>query len=164
MLHSASVSDSASGKGESEGKKKPAKNKHGEFGNVRLTDDEYAKLAEAYGDTLTKAIETLDNYIESKGKRYKSHYATMKRGGWVWERVKAGPVSTTADSEREAWQAVKMAVANEIWDAKESPLDVDMKRTIRTLRNKYLDAKRYRGQDAVTCGVDMALNNERGIR
>lgn len=57
-------------------KEKPTKNKYGEFNNVRLTDDEYNKLA----DKVIKReyyIEQLSTYIEQTGKRYKSHYATI---------------------------------------------------------------------------------------
>jgi hypothetical protein len=64
-----------------------AKKPYGEMGKVMLTDEEHAKLAESYGGRLASAIEVLDTYIASKGKRYASHYAVMKRGGWVWEKT-----------------------------------------------------------------------------
>ena len=60
----------------------------GEFGNVKLTDVEYDKLKEFYGDNIDIAISVLDNYLASKGKRYKSHYAVMKKNGWVDIKVK----------------------------------------------------------------------------
>ena len=60
----------------------------GEFGNVKLTDAEYDKLKEFYGDNIDIAISVLDNYLASKGKRYKSHYAVMKKNGWVDIKVK----------------------------------------------------------------------------
>lgn len=49
-------------------------NIYGEFKNVKLTDDEYKKLEEK---NLLPYIEKLSSYIASKGKRYKSHYATI---------------------------------------------------------------------------------------
>ena len=49
-------------------------NIYGEFKNVKLTDDEYNKLKER---ELLPYIEKLSSYIASKGKRYKSHYATI---------------------------------------------------------------------------------------
>lgn len=49
-------------------------NIYGEFKNVKLTDDEYNKLKEK---NLLPYIERLSSYIASKGKRYKSHYATI---------------------------------------------------------------------------------------
>ena len=43
-----------------------------------LTDDEHKKLIEKIGQTETERyIERLNNYIGSKGKKYKSHYHTI---------------------------------------------------------------------------------------
>ena len=64
----------------------PAKRPHGEFGNVMLTDDEFAKLCGKCQDA-DALITELDQYIESQGKtkKYKSHYATLLN----WSRRKA---------------------------------------------------------------------------
>ena len=64
----------------------PAKRPHGEFGNVMLTDDEFAKLCSKCVDA-DSLITELDQYIESQGKtkKYKSHYATLLN----WSRRKA---------------------------------------------------------------------------
>lgn len=61
-----------------------AKKSYGEFGKVKLTDLEYEKLKESYGKDLDVAIGILDDYLASKGKKYSSHYAVMKKNGWVW--------------------------------------------------------------------------------
>ncbi len=59
---------------------KAKKHKYGEF--VSMTRDEYAKLCEKYGEEDTKGmIEILDNYVGSKGRKYKSHYRTIL--SWV---------------------------------------------------------------------------------
>lgn len=50
------------------------KKSYGEFKNVLLTDEEYAKLDKS---NLLSYIEILSSYIASKGKKYKSHYATI---------------------------------------------------------------------------------------
>ena len=50
------------------------KEKYGEFQNVLLTDEEYHKLEKS---NLLPYIEKLSSYIASKGKKYKSHYATI---------------------------------------------------------------------------------------
>jgi hypothetical protein len=50
------------------------KKKFGEFNNVLLTEEEYAKLE---NNNLLFYIEKLSAYLESTGKRYKSHYATI---------------------------------------------------------------------------------------
>lgn len=62
------------------------KKAHGEFGNVLLTDDEFAKLQEKTQNAWDLITE-LDQYIESQGKtkKYKSHYATLLN----WSRRKA---------------------------------------------------------------------------
>lgn len=57
----------------------------GQFKNVQLTDDEYSNLVEALGEgPLGALIEELSGYIESTGKKYKSHYATIQN----WARRK----------------------------------------------------------------------------
>ena len=66
--------------------KKPVKHKHGEFQKVLLTDKEYQKLIDEYGEIATaKAITFLDEYIEEKGYKSKSHYLAIKR--WVINAV-----------------------------------------------------------------------------
>ena len=57
-------------------KKKPVKHKYGEYNNVLLTDEELDKLKTKFPDWENR-IENLSIYIESKGTRYKSHYATI---------------------------------------------------------------------------------------
>lgn len=56
---------------------KPVKHKHGEYSNVLLTDDELDKLKAEYPD-WEERIERLSSYVESTGRRYKSHYATIR--------------------------------------------------------------------------------------
>ena len=64
---------------------KPEKKAYGEFKNVFLTDDEHRKLVENLNlQAVEVLIEQLSGYMESKGKRYKSHYATIQ----VWARRK----------------------------------------------------------------------------
>ena len=67
-------------------KKKPAKHKHGEFQNVLLTDNEFENLANTFGVELRdQAIRFLDEYIEEKGYKSKSHNLAIRR--WVIEAV-----------------------------------------------------------------------------
>ena len=61
-----------------EDEKKPAKHKYGEYKNVLLTDEELAKLQREYPADWPGRIERLSEYIASTGKRYKSHYATIR--------------------------------------------------------------------------------------
>jgi hypothetical protein len=54
---------------------------------VLLTPSEFEKLNKDHGESLVgKAIEILNTYIMSKGKKYKSHYHTIP--GWPIEEAK----------------------------------------------------------------------------
>lgn len=65
---------------------KPKKSKYGEFNHVMLTEEEFNKLCDEYGDTKTLgAIKFLDEYIEEKGYKAKSHYLSIRR--WVMDAV-----------------------------------------------------------------------------
>jgi len=57
---------------------------YGEFLNVLLTSEEHSKLVEKFGEAgANKRIENLSGAVESKGYRYKNHYATIL----TWERM-----------------------------------------------------------------------------
>lgn len=72
------------------------KNIYGEFKNVKLTDEEYEKLKEA---NLLPYIEKLSSYIASKGKKYKSHYATILN--WSRKEQKTTPNWFDKDQEQQ---------------------------------------------------------------
>lgn len=57
-------------------RKEQSKKSYGTFNNVRLTDVELSKLQTMFKDYQTR-IDTMSEYIASKGDRYKSHYATI---------------------------------------------------------------------------------------
>lgn len=111
---------------------KPTKLHHGEFQRVLLTAEEHAKLLEAYGDRLPAAIEVLDTYLEAKGRKYRSHYAVMKKHGWVWERVfqgkpdasskpDAGPARDPEDIQVDRYRAMETYLLKaELRDAEET--------------------------------------------
>lgn len=61
---------------------KPTRHKHGMYNNVLLTDEEYAKLQVEFPHDYTDRIDRLSEYIESTGKKYKSHIATIR----AWSR------------------------------------------------------------------------------
>lgn len=65
-------------KGKTAGKPpKPLRHKYGEYQNVLLSDEEYAKL-QAEIPCWQEMIERLSSYMESSGKKYKNHLATMR--------------------------------------------------------------------------------------
>lgn len=60
------------------------KHTYGEYGNVRLTNDEIQKLTADYPNA-DDLIAYLDEYIEMKGYKAKSHYLAIKK--WVVKAV-----------------------------------------------------------------------------
>ena len=74
----------------------------GEFSNVLLSDDEYQKLMDRFGDKETeRIIENLSIGIQSKGYKYKDHYATILN--WVRrEREKGGQGGTNGKNPQQA--------------------------------------------------------------
>ena len=76
------------------------KHAHGFFANVLLTNDELQKLATEIPN-YEEYIEKLSHYIESNGKKYKSHYATIL----MWhrkdrEKQPAAPAETLPQAPR----------------------------------------------------------------
>lgn len=63
---------------------KQNKHRYGEYKNVLLTDGELEKLKTEYSN-LTELIKFLDEYIEMKGYKAKSHYLAIKK--WVVSAV-----------------------------------------------------------------------------
>lgn len=62
------------------------------FDLVKLTQKEYDSCITNYGvDQTIKALDKLNSFIGSSGKKYKSHFHTL--GTWVWESVKAVKLS-----------------------------------------------------------------------
>jgi predicted phage replisome organizer len=69
---------------------KPVKHKYGEYNNVLLTDEELKKLKTEYSD-YKERIERLSSYVASTGKKYKSHYATIRN--WARKDAEVKPVN-----------------------------------------------------------------------
>lgn len=63
---------------------KKEKHKHGEYQNVLLTDEEYDKLHKDYPNA-SELIRYLDEYIEMKGYKAKSHNLAIRK--WVIDAV-----------------------------------------------------------------------------
>ena len=55
---------------------------YGELENVLLTDAEYGKLKQKFPDDFEDRINAVGFYMDSSGKKYKSHYATIL----MWDR------------------------------------------------------------------------------
>ena len=81
-------------KNDNKDKKDNKKNIYSEF--VKLTDEEYKKLIEQYGETKTKTmIKNLSDYIGAKGDKYKSHYHTLQ----MWENKNKGEIPKEKDND-----------------------------------------------------------------
>lgn len=67
---------------------------YGTYGNVLLADNEREELVLTYGEDMTlKSIQYLDEYIEMKGYKAKSHCVAIKV--WVYEAVKKRDLKVT---------------------------------------------------------------------
>jgi hypothetical protein len=65
---------------EKENKKsnKPVRHKYGEYKNVLLSDEDLSKLKNEFPVDWEARIDNLSSYIESTGKSYKNHLATIR--------------------------------------------------------------------------------------
>ncbi|KKM85250.1 hypothetical protein LCGC14_1291020 [marine sediment metagenome] len=63
------------GKGEGEGEE--PKHKYGKYKNVLLTDKEHGELAYKFREDILDKIKEMDEAIEMKGYKYKSHYLAI---------------------------------------------------------------------------------------
>lgn len=88
---------------------------YGEYKHVKLTDQEYSKLTDEYGEPDTQAAITfLDEYIEEKGYKSKSHYLAMKK--WVFNAVNERRDRTARSgtiNNNESWAAAYEEVMND---------------------------------------------------
>lgn len=75
---------------------KPQKHQHGEYSNVLLTEEEFAKLSSEFPNDYQERIEQLSRYMKSTGKSYKDHLATIRN----WAR-RDGAQKATGRQEQE---------------------------------------------------------------
>lgn len=62
---------------------KPKKHTYGEYKHVRLTDEEYNRLCDEFGEVkTTMAINKVDAYCQETGKTYKDYNLTIRRWGF----------------------------------------------------------------------------------
>lgn len=79
--------------------KKEPRHKYGEYSNVLLSDADLAKLKAEFPTDWEERIERLSAYMESKGKTYKSHLATIRN----WARRDSEARKKTSRNESH-WQ------------------------------------------------------------
>ena len=86
------------------------KHKYGEYKHVLLKDEELQALKESYPN-WEALIKHLDEYIEMKGYKAKSHYLAIKK--WVVKAVKKETVSEESSQDDEWAKFVKEQKAKE---------------------------------------------------
>ena len=70
--------------------KKPTRHKHGEYGNILLTDDQYNKLKSEY-PAIDETIKAMDEWIQLKGKPYKDYNLALRK--WLKSEPKMQPTA-----------------------------------------------------------------------
>lgn len=82
-------------------KVKVIRHKYGEYQNVLLTDEDYAKLRAEFPTEYEALIERLSAYMASTGRAYKNHLATMRN--WARRELERGTArSSPIPQAREA--------------------------------------------------------------
>lgn len=76
------------------------KHKYGEYKHVLLKDQELQALQDNYSN-WEELIKYLDEYIEMKGTKYKSHYLAIKK--WVVEACEKRRQKSKNNKEVEDW-------------------------------------------------------------
>lgn len=100
---------------EEKGMEKETKHKFGEYQNVLLKDSEFEKLKQDYGEEETnKAITFLDEYIEMKGYKAKSHNLALRK--WVFNAVKEQEQRERRVQEKEPKKDKTIDILHELWE------------------------------------------------
>lgn len=108
-------------------KKKINKKKFLDF--VLLSDDEYSKLLQQFGEKQTnELIDKLNNYIWSTGKRYRSHYFTILNWSKKEDIVATPEYEDTVDVaiSKLADRNLKAKMQFEIWQRRKNWMSVNM--------------------------------------
>lgn len=80
---------------------KTRRHKHGEYGHVLLTDDQYESLTKDHGKEATEAaIKKVDEYCEESGKTYKNYKLVLEKWGFksAAEHARSGTTGGYVDA------------------------------------------------------------------
>ena len=86
-------------------KKEDIKKKYGENQNVLFTDEEYEKVKAYFPNDYEQRIQALDDYIHSKGAKYKDFVATLKN----WARKDGYKPPNVKEEKKEEIKAVDLS-------------------------------------------------------
>lgn len=81
-------------------KNRSTRHKYGEYSNVLLTDSDMQKLKAEFPTDWEERIERLSAYMESKGKTYKNHLATIRN----WARRDSEERDKRASRNESQWE------------------------------------------------------------
>ena len=96
-------------------REKESKHKFGEYQNVLLKDSELEKLKQEYGEEETnKAVTFLDEYIEMKGYKAKSHNLALRK--WVFNAVKEQEQRERRTQDKEPKKDKAIDILQELWE------------------------------------------------
>ena len=88
----------------------PTRHKFGEYSNVLLTDVQLEKLKSEFSD-WEKRIERLDEYIQSSGKKYKDHLATIRN----WAKKDKTEKKDTPTETKYDYNSIEEKMRKKLW-------------------------------------------------
>lgn len=91
-------------------RKRETRHKYGEYKNVLLSDSDVEKLKTEFPSDWKERIERLSSYMESKGKTYENHLATIRN--WA-KRDKEKNASKTASRNESSWEKTEEDIQDE---------------------------------------------------
>lgn len=92
------------------GEHREPRHKYGEYSNVLLSDTDLAKLKAEFPTDWEERIERLSGYMESKGKSYKNHLATIRNWAKRDEEKNASKKSSRNES---SWEKTEEDIQDE---------------------------------------------------
>ena len=103
---------------------------YGEYKHVRLTDEQYKKLVEDFGQDLTDGgIRAVDEYCEMNGKSYKNYALTIRKWGITRAREEGkkhgtgSGTETTPQQDYDDWYRRMAEIAGDVRRGSESGTD-----------------------------------------
>lgn len=94
----------------SSGEHREPRHKYGEYSNVLLSDSDLAKLKAEFPTDWEERIERLSAYMESRGKTYKNHLATIRN--WA-RRDKEKNASKRTGRNESSWEKTEEEIQDE---------------------------------------------------
>ena len=108
----------------------PPLHSYGEYKHVKLTDEQYKKLVDDFGQDLTDGgIKAVDEYCEMNGKSYKNYALTIRKWGITRAREEGkkhgtgSGTETTPQQDYDNWYRRMAEIAGDVRRGSESGTD-----------------------------------------